>query len=234
MRLLLTRPRDPDDLLAATLLAHGHEFLAEPLLNIEHVPLGNIDIAQIQAVVATSSNSLRAVDLNAELTALPLFAVGAATGRIGLAKGFTNVISGRAGAQELVAELAASLDPGLGTILYLRGETVAFDIEKPLKAAGFAVVHQIVYRAVPVTNFSPQAAGELSSGKLDGVILLSPRTTQTYLRLLQNHSLLTAAAAIRHFCLSQAVAEPLIHFGIHFIDNPAQPNLQELVALIDL
>ena len=62
MRLLLTRPFDPDDTLGELLEAHGHQAVRAPLLKIEPLSFEVIDTSDLQAVIATSANALRALD----------------------------------------------------------------------------------------------------------------------------------------------------------------------------
>ena len=234
MRLLLTRPRTSNDRLAALLREHGHQVSLEPLLTLEFLPLGTVDCSVLQAVVATSSNALRAIGPGSELVKLPLYAVGAATARTGREKGFASVEAGQAGARELAALLTARLRPGAGSILYLRGEDIAFDLETSLRSAGFNVESRKVYRAVPAGELSAAALSGLAGGKIDGVVLLSPRTTETYVHLARQAGLLERVRTLAHFCLSQRVAEPLARIEVNVIRVPARPTSQELVALVDL
>jgi len=232
MRLLLTRPQIDDDPLERMLRAVGHEVVREPLLTIEHVSPGEIEPAGLQAVVATSANSLRGWLPAPDLTAIPLFAVGNATARAAREIGFAAVTAGETGAQDLAATLLARLDPAKGRVIYLRGEDVAYDLEAPLWAAGYDVDSRRVYRAVPVAKFSSRTLAALSTGQIGGVVLLSPRTTQSYLRLIAQHGLGEVARGLVHFCLSERVAAQLTGTSNARIRIPARPNLQELVALI--
>lgn len=232
MRLLLTRPRSNDTALEAALQANGHQIVAEPLLTLEFMPAGVIGAAHIQAVVATSSNALRAVDFDAALAALPLFAVGAATARTACERGFVNVVTGETGAQDLAAIVVSKLDPGNGSVLYLRGEDVAFDLAAQLSSAGFNVESRIVYRARSVQALSTSTVSELRRGAIGGVVLMSPRTSQVYVKLIHQADLLEPIKRLGHYCLSERVAEPLAGLGIGTIGVTARPNLQELVALI--
>lgn len=232
MRLLLTRPLTDDDPLEAMLRAAGHDLLREPLLTLEHFPPGEIGAAGLQAVVATSANALRGWVPAASIAGKPFFAVGGATARSARQAGFGNVTAGEVGAQDLAAMLLAHLDPAKGRIVYLRGEDVAYDLEGPLRAAGFFVDSRRVYQAAPVAQFSPGTLAALNRGQIGGVVLLSPRTTQSYLRLINQHGLHGAADRLTHFCLSERVAAQLTAESNAKISIPARPNLQELVALV--
>ena len=233
MRLLLTRPFDPDDTLGELLEAHGHQAVRAPLLKIEPLSFEVIDTSGLQAVIATSANALRALDPSPALMALPLYAVGPATGRMGSVKGFTRVVSGDSGAAALTAVLETDLDPGGGAVLYLRGEDIAFDMGAALTFRGFYVHSRITYRAQPIESFNQETISELGAGTVNGVVLLSPRTAQVYVNLLRQSHLLEAIKSLAHYCLSERVAAPLGAAGAKLIRVPSRPDVQELVALID-
>jgi uroporphyrinogen-III synthase len=232
MRLLLTRPANQDEPLVDMLLALGHEIVHEPLLRIEALPAGDIEAGRYQAIAVTSSNALRNLKPSPDLAAVPVFAVGAATAKLARGKGFTTVVAGEVGAPELAQALAAKLDPVKGAVLYLRGDDVAFDLAAALAGSGFNVESRKVYRAVPAINLSDAAISGLVDGTIGGVVLLSPRTAQTYVKLLHQAALEPAQVQAVHFCLSARVATPLDDLGIKGTRVAARPDLQELVALI--
>ena len=234
MRLLLTRPITGDDRLEALLRSGGHNVVVEPLLTIEQLPCGPIEAAGLQAVVATSSNALRALGQNMQLNGLPLFAVGAATARLAREHGFNTVVEGQAGAGELAELLIASLKPGRGAVLYLRGEDVAFDLDAALQTAGLTVDSRRIYRAVPAKGLSASTTASLTAGGFEGIVLMSPRTAEIYLRLADHAGVLVRLQGLVHFCISNRVAAPLIAKGLGRVCVPARPSLQELVALIEL
>ena len=74
--------------------------------------------------------------------------------------------------------------------MHLAGETLAFDLKWALEAKASAC-------ASPCST-GPQAAalpaeilGLIKDGKLDGVILMSPRTAEIFAELLARHALVT-------------------------------------------
>lgn len=236
MRILLTRPRSDDDLLPGLLLASGHTVLADPLLAIEFLPPPGKETETLQAVVATSSNALRAVHgwtALKSLLHLPLFAVGSATATSAREAGFQAVIEGPGTGTDLVPFMQARLRPDGGGILYLRGEEVAFDMAPALAAVGLQVHDAVVYRAVAAASLAPATLKALRHGKIDGVVLLSPRTAAIYAGLILQANLMQQIARVHHFCLSIRVAPLLSGLGTVITHCPSHPNLQELVALID-
>ena len=235
MRLLVTRPEPDASREAAALAARGHEAVIAPLLVIEFAEDAPLDFAGVQALIVTSRNALRAIASRRELAEarkLPLFAVGEATARAARDIGFANVTTGPGTAEELAELIAATLEPKHGPLLHLAGETLAFDPKSPLEAKGFNLRQPVLYRACPAEQLPAQALGLLKSGKLDGAILLSPRTARTFALLIDKHGVVTQGRRLVCYCLSQAVADVLSVLGFE-VRVAARPREEEVLALVD-
>ena len=235
MRLLVTRPEPDASREAAALAARGHEAVIAPLLVIEFAEDAPLDFAGVQALIVTSRNALRAIASRRELAEarkLPLFAVGEATARAAHDVGFADVTTGPGTAEELAELIAATLEPKHGPLLHLAGETLAFDLKSPLEANGFNLRQPVLYRARPAEQLPAQALGLLKSGKLDGAILLSPRTARTFALLIDKHGVVTQGRRLVCYCLSQAVADVLSVLGFE-VRVAARPREEEVLALVD-
>lgn len=235
MRILVTRPEPDAAEQAAKLQALGHEPVLAPLLRIEFLP-GNLDLAGAQAIVATSRNALRALasrsrDL-AEALRHPLIAVGEATAKTGRALGFVDVRAGPGTGAELARMLYESFDPSAGALVHVSGEDLAFDLASALSPHGFEVRRSILYRSIPAAELPPNAAALFASGELDGVILMSPRTSSNFAQLIRQHGAVAGAEKLICYCLSEAVAQPLRALRASVMVAP-RPSEEEVLALID-
>ncbi|MBD3608930.1 MAG: uroporphyrinogen-III synthase, partial [Gammaproteobacteria bacterium] len=79
MHVLVTRPIQDAEPLLARLRERGIEATAEPLLEIEFKTGARVDLKDVQAVVATSANGVRAFAAASDRRDVGLFAVGDAT-----------------------------------------------------------------------------------------------------------------------------------------------------------
>jgi uroporphyrinogen-III synthase len=235
MRLLVTRP-EPDATRQGMLLAaRGHEPVLAPLLAIESATEMPLELDGAQALIVTSRNALRALATHRDLAAssqLPLFAVGEATAKAAAELGFAKVTSGPGTGEGLSRLIADALDPNAGALVHLAGETVAFDLKSALQAKGFTLRQPVLYRAVAATRLPESALALLNAGKLDGVILMSPRTAAIFAALVVRHEALTQAARLDCYCLSAAVAqavEPLKARAIVAV----RPSEEDILALLD-
>ena len=232
MRLLVTRPEPDAGREAEALAARGHEAVLAPLLKIEFARDVPLDFAGVQALIVTSRNALRARRELPDARKLPLFAVGEATARAARNIGFANVTTGPGTAEELAELIAATLEPKHGPLVYLAGETLAFDLKSRLEAKGFTLCQPVLYRARPAEQLPAQALSLLKSGKVDGAILLSPLTARTFALLIDKHGVVTQGRRLVCYCLSQAVAEVLSVLGFE-VRVAARPREEEVLALVD-
>jgi uroporphyrinogen-III synthase len=234
MRLLVTRPEPDGSREAALLAARGHLPVLAPLLKIE-VSTAPLELAGAQALIATSRNAIRALSAHPELSAalkLPLFAVGEATADEARKLGFGDVVTGPGTAAELGPLIVHCVRPERGPLVHLAGDTLAFDLSSALKPQGFTVRKAVIYRAVPVEALAGQVLELLEARRIEGVILMSPRTAGIFAALLAKHRLVTEAKRLICYCLSEAVAEEVaaLHCAIRVA---AQPHEQDVLALLD-
>ena len=235
MRLLVTRPQPDTDVQAEKLNALGHEVIAAPLLEVEFLEVSPLPFDAAQALIATSRNGLRALASSPELQAalkLPLYAVGKATADLARELGFNEIHPGPGTAEELLPLIASECDPAAGALLHLAGERQAFDLKTALEDKKFKVEQPVVYRILLADSFAEGAREALGKGILDGVILMSPATAQTYVALVDASDLRHRVAKLTYFCLSHAVAEPLKTLDDARILIAGRPREDDLLALI--
>ena len=234
MRLLVTRPEPDGSRQAEKLRAMGHEPVLAPLLTIEILPGVALDLKGAQALIVTSRNVLRAIAARPELIEtrnLPLYAVGDATADVAAELGFRQIVVGAGTGEQLADLIARELDPAKRVLVHLAGGMLAFDMKSVLEAKGFTIRQPVLYQAVPAEALSPEALALLRDGRLDGAILMSPRTAAIFAGLVAAEGAVTQASQLRCYCLSQAVADALAPLGAKVL-VAAHPREEELLALI--
>jgi uroporphyrinogen-III synthase len=233
MRLLVTRPEPDNARTAAALRVRGHEVMLAPLLHIEAVADADLGAPPWAAILLSSANGARAIAAHArraELSGLPVLAVGRSSAEAARAAGFADVVSADGDGRDLARLAAARLSGSHQPLLYLAGEDRARDLVGELAAHGLTVRTVVIYRAASVSAFPQGVRAALEQGRIDGVLHFSRRSADTYVACAGEFLLLALAPV--HYCLSAGVAEPLKRAGAKRIRVAAQPEEASLLALV--
>ncbi|HEY4344884.1 MAG TPA: uroporphyrinogen-III synthase [Parvibaculum sp.] len=234
MRLLVTRPDEDAGSLVAALTALGHEAVAAPLLSIRVLLDVKIPDAAYRALLVTSANGVRALGRHVErLLSLKVFAVGEASAEAAREAGFADVEAAGGDVASLTALVARRLAPGGGPLLHIAGSIVAGDLKGDLEKLNFSVMRTVLYEAVTAPRLPDHAAVDLKAGRIDGVLLYSPRTAKTFAALVRDEGVEGALSGVTAYCLSQAVAEALTGLPLAAIRVAAAPDQLSLLGLIE-
>lgn len=203
---LVTRPAEDAGPLAARLEALGYEPVLEPMLTIRLIdgPVPMLD--DVQALVFTSANGVRAYAGRTDRRDRPVYAVGGATAAAAAAIGFARVRSAGGDVYALARLIAAEAVPQQGLLLHVAGTAVAGDLAGLLAGQGFRVRKEALYDAVPVDRIGAGARAALTAGGLRAVLFFSPRTARSFVRLLAEDALPDHMRTVDALCLSPAVA----------------------------
>lgn len=237
MRVLVTRPAPDGEKTAQKLRARGCEVLLAPLLRVELVENADLGAGPWGAVAMTSANAARALERHprrAALVALPVFTVGRRTAEAARAVGFSAIVSAN-GNERALADLIGARHRDGARVLYLAGAERAGDLAAEVAPHGVRVDTVVVYRAAAAARLPPPVAAALAEGAVDGVLHFSRRSAAVFLECARSAGLLDQAIAPFHYCLSQAVAEPLAAAGaarIAIAQRPEENALMDIVAPI--
>ena len=234
MRILVTRAQADSMVLKAHLIAQGHEVLIAPLIATAPLPVDDVELDGAQALIATSRNAVRALASHPAIETareIPIYVVGPGTAAAARALGFAHVIEGPRNAEALIALIALQAEVNEGPLIHLAGNVKAVDLGGELRRLGFHIQEPIVYATTLADRLPAAIAARIAAGEVAGVMLFSPQTARTWVRLLTRHDLARKARDIRHFCLSAAVAAALDPLSTTKVEIAVRPSLQEMLAL---
>lgn len=234
VRVLITRPLEDAEPLAAHLHALGHTTFVEPLIDIVFADGPELDLTGIQALLFTSANGARAAARRTPVRNLPVLAVGPATATAALNHGFAHITeSNGEGVEGLAATIRATRDPKAGALLHVTGTVTAGDLKASLSPQGFTVRVERLYEARAAQNLSGSLAAELEAGLIDDALFFSPRTADLFVALIRAANLEAACAKIGALALSPAVAKALAPLPFRAVDAAAHPTADALLARLN-
>jgi uroporphyrinogen-III synthase len=233
MQALVTRPREESESLAAALATRGIGAVIEPLMQVQYRPQEAVDLTDVQAILCTSANGVRALARASGERGLPLFAVGDATASRARAEGFIAVESAGGNVVDLGRLAAGRLCPENGRLLHVAGDVVAGDLAGALRAHGFTIDRRVLYEARPVTELSPAAVHALRSGVIDFALFFSPRTAAVFAGLAVIACVAECCATITALSISPAADAALADLPWRDRRIAERPNQAGLLETLD-
>jgi uroporphyrinogen-III synthase len=227
-RALVTRPREEALSLAAALAGRGIDAVIEPMMEVHYRSAASPDLADVQAVLCTSANGVRALARITRERDRLLLAVGDATALRARDEAFSNVTSAGGDIADLVRLAVMRLRPQGGRLLHIAGEVVAGDLCGALRAQGFSAERIALYDARPVASLSESAIGALRSDKIDFAVFFSPRTAAIFVKLANGAGLAACCGTITALSISPAADAALatLSWRDRFVaDKPSQAAL---------
>ena len=232
MRLLITRPSEDADAFAKLLRARGHVPVVAPTMDVRLHDGPEIALTNVQAVLATSANGIRALARRTKHRSIPVYAVGPQTAEAAKSAGFKAVHNSEGDSTALVEFVAERADSVKGSLFHAAGAETAGRLRQGLQAKGFTVESEVLYDAVPLSTLPDAAKQALQIGALDGVLLFSPRSAKTFATLTVEAELLGACAALEAFCISAATAAALTPLTFARVAVAGVPNQEGMLALL--
>ena len=234
MRVLLTRPHDQAEEMAAELNSLGHEVIVSPLLERQILAISD-DLHGVGALIFTSLNGVAAVEgrIPEELLVVPVFVIGERTAAAAEEAGFKNLIVGPGQARGLLPLIIDFEGEIAGPIVHISGADVRTDMAALLNAAGRSAERLTAYRMVAQSGLSHKAASALREGQLDAVLFFSPRSAKLFVTLMQAEGLATGFDRVIAVALSGAVAEPLNRLQWAAIRTAERPDRRAMLELLE-
>ena len=238
MAVLVTRPHPDDEATATALRARGFEALLAPMLRFEPVAFQDDLDARYGAVVVTSANALRGLELKGHrLLELPLFAVGEHTAergaprrvhpcdarqrrRGGLARPRAGAGEGEGAEEGLDAALSGRRRSGTGP-------------RRRTRRSGLRVVTHTTYRMVPVANLPPEVCDAFAANRIEAVLHYSRRSARAFLDAARAGGVEISALSIPQCCISASVAAVVREAGAAQVMVAATPDENALFEALE-
>ena len=233
MRLLITRPNEDAQPLAQSLKNRGHKTIIEALMTINDTVVPNLKLTEVQALLITSANGIRALARTHGNRNIAVCAVGDASAKAARDLGFKKVSSAAGDVKTLAMMVKKNLDPADGALLHVAGSHRAGDLAKILTDANFEIRRTVIYEAQEVMALGPLATDALQNNTIDGVLFFSPRTADLFCRLVTNAKLSQKCSLLTAYCLSNAVVNAATALPWANVMVAEAPNSQALLDTVE-
>jgi len=205
MHIVITRPIEDSINLITKLKKLDNLVTHLPVIKIEKLKTKEINLQNYKAVIFTSSNAIRFMNVEKFNSKIKCFCVGGVTEFTAKQAGFTNVYSSEGSVDSLTELIIRTLDVKLGKLLYLSSEFISKDLDRDLINAGFSVDRISNYTSVPVEQIDELTLNFLKKNPPDAFFIYSSKSAKNLFNLLNKYSLLNVVTHSNLMCISEKV-----------------------------
>jgi uroporphyrinogen-III synthase len=226
MKILVTRPFADGREIAARLAGQGHQALLAPLLEPCFFDGPEPELGEVEAILATSANGIRALIRRTARRDIPIFAVGPQTAEEAGQAGFVDVRSADGDAVALADATGRWARPG-AVLLHVCGEDAPGMLADMLSTRGFVLRRAVLYGMAAATALPPEVQTALARGEVDAVMFFSPKTAGLFLDLARELPI----AGLTAFCISPNTAKVLPSGAFAAVQIAEKPNQDAMLKL---
>ena len=205
MHIVITRPKEDSLHLMENLIKSGHVVTHLPVIKIEKLKTKKIDLLNYQAIIFTSSNAVKFMNIEKFNSKIKCFCVGKATEFLAKQVGFINTFNSEGTVDSLIELIIRTQDSKLGKLLYLSSEFISRDLDKDLINAGYSVDRISNYTSVPVEEVDNKTLEFLKKKPPDILFVYSSKSAKNLFNLINKYSLLNVVTHSNLMCISDKV-----------------------------
>ena len=224
MHILLTRPLEDSSNIILKFKSLGHNISHLPLLNIEKMNYEEINFFDYGAIVFTSANAIKFLDLNKLDKNMICFCVGDITEKKARSVGFQNTIAAEGNVLNLKELILRNYESKNKPLLYVSGETISVDLDQQLLNEGYKIKRVINYRVSHNQKFDENFIKELKLNIPDIVYVYSQNSALSFLNFIKNNQLQSLWMNTNLMCIGEKTSSILneIKWKKIFLFNPGE------------
>ena len=224
MHILLTRPLEDCSEMIIKFQSLGHRVSHLPLLIIEKINHEEVNFLDYGAIIFTSANAVKFLNLNTLNKNIMCFCVGDMTEKKARSAGFQNTISAEGNVSNLKEIILQNYDFKNKPILYVSGEMIAADLDQQLLNEGYNIKRIINYRVSHNQGFDENFVRELKANMPDLVYVYSQNSALSFLNFIKIHQIENAWMNTNLMCIGEKTSSILneIKWKKIFLFNPGE------------
>ena len=209
MHILLTRPLEDCSDLIIKLKELGHSVSHLPLIKIKKMEYEEINFNDFSAIIFTSSNSIKHLNLDNINKTIKCFCVGSNTEKFARTSGFQNVIAADGNVRALKELILQNHDKKDGKILYVSGELISFNLDKDLSNEGYEITRIINYSVEHNDEIKDDFIDELKKNIPDIVYVYSENSSKSFLNIIKKYQLIDSWMNTNLMCIGEKTSSVL-------------------------
>jgi len=224
MHILFTRPLEDCHEMILKFQSLGHEISHLPLINIEGLKYEAPNYSEYKAIIFTSTNAVKFLDIKNIDKKLKCFCVGSATEKKARSVGFQNVFAAEGNVSNLKELILQNFKPSEGKLIYISGEIISSDLDKELISNGYTIERLINYRANPIEKYDESFIEKLKLKMPEITYIYSQNSAINFLKVIKNYQLETLWMNTNLMCIGEKTSSILneIKWKKIFLFNPGE------------
>ena len=224
MHIVITRPKEDSFYLIENLIKLGHTVTHLPVIKIEKLETKKIDLSNYQAVIFTSSNAIKFMNIEKFNSKIKCFCVGKATELTARQVGFINTNTSEGTVDSLAELIMRTLDSKSEKLLYLSSEFISKDLDKDLIKSGYVVDRISNYTSLPIKEVDKKTLDFFKKKPPDVIFIYSSKSAKNLFNLINKYSLLNVVTQSNLMCISEKVLSVLkqIKWKNEFVFSPGE------------
>ncbi|MDA9889021.1 uroporphyrinogen-III synthase [Candidatus Pelagibacter ubique] len=224
MHILFTRPLEDCHEMILKFQSLGHEISHLPLINIEGLKYEAPNYSEFKAIIFTSTNAVKFLDIKNIDKKLRCFCVGSATEKKARSVGFQNVFAAEGNVSNLKELILQNFKPSDGKLIYISGEIISSDLDKELISNGYTIERLINYRANPIEKYDESFIEKLKLKMPEITYIYSQNSAINFLKVIKNYQLETLWMNTNLMCIGEKTSSILneIKWKKIFLFNPGE------------
>ena len=205
MHIVITRPKEDSLHLAENLIKLGHIVTHLPVIKIEKLKSKKINLLNYQAIIFTSSNAVKFMDVEKFNSKIKCFCVGKATEAAAKNIGFTNTYFSEGTVDSLIELIIRTLDNKSKKLLYLSSEFISKDLDADLISEGYSVDRISNYTSKSINQIDEKTLSFIKKNPPDAIFVYSSKSAKNLFNLINKYSLLNVVTQSNLMCISEKV-----------------------------
>ena len=224
MHILFTRPLEDCHEMILKFQSLGHEISHLPLINIEGLKYEAPNYSEFKAIIFTSANAVKFLDIKNIDKKLKCFCVGSATEKKARSVGFQNVFAAEGNVNNLKELILQNFKSSEGKLIYISGEIISSDLDKELISSGYTIERLINYRANPIEKYDESFIEKLKLKMPEITYIYSQNSAINFLKVIKNYQLETLWMNTNLMCIGEKTSSILneIKWKKIFLFNPGE------------
>ena len=205
MHIVITRPKEDSLNLIESLKSSGHIVTHLPVIKIEKLETNEINLENYKAIIFTSTNGIKFMNIKKNNLKIKCFCVGKATEFAAKRAGFLNTYTSEGTVDSLIELIIRTMDNKSEKLLYLSSEFISKDLDSDLIKAGYLVDRISNYTSLPIEKIDEATLNFFKKNPPNVFFIYSSKSAKNLFNLINKYSLLNVVTHSNLMCISEKV-----------------------------